>query len=103
MKNIMVYDDTAAMIWDIAERQCLTTAEFVEEILDFWRENKKAESMDDLNGEKPLRVCDHCLAGIECHEGKQRTLQIFCDADDEEESRCDWCEESGFDTLYIIG
>ena len=50
-----------------------------------------------------LKVCWRCLMGIECHEGKQRTTEIFIDFDAEpEESKCDWCGESGNDRLYIL-
>ena len=54
--------------------------------------------MEDHN----LRVCKYCLMGIECHEGKQPVLQIWVDEEDEKESFCEWCEESGFDTLYEL-
>lgn len=47
-------------------------------------------------------VCDHCLAAIESREGNQATLRHFVDEDDDEESKCDWCEEVGFDTLYEL-
>ena len=50
--------------------------------------------------ERNLRVCYRCLMGIECHEGKQFVKEIFIDEDDENESKCEWCEESNFDTLY---
>lgn len=47
-----------------------------------------------------LKVCAHCLAGIEAHEGKQLTRTIDLDPDcTSEERRCDWCDEE-FDTLY---
>lgn len=49
-----------------------------------------------------LFVCEHCLMGIECHEGKMATLIHYIDEENEEESKCDWCEENGFDTLYEI-
>lgn len=55
-----------------------------------------------MNNEHNLRVCAHCLMGIECHEGKQATMTIWVDEDDEQESFCEWCEESGFDTLYEL-
>lgn len=52
------------------------------------------------NDNKPLKVCAHCLAGIEAHEGKQLTRTIYLDPDySYEERRCDWCDEE-FDTLY---
>jgi len=50
--------------------------------------------------EHNLRVCEHCLMGIESHEGPQYTKAIYVDEDDPEESKCEWCEENGFDTLY---
>ena len=46
-------------------------------------------------------VCEHCLAAIESREGNQATLRHYVD-EDEVESKCDWCEESGFDTLYEL-
>ncbi len=49
-----------------------------------------------------LRVCSHCLAAIESREGNQATLRHWVDEDDDEESKCDWCEEVGFDTLYEL-
>ncbi len=52
-----------------------------------------------------LRVCRHCLMGIEAHEGKQFTKLIYTDgefADDPEETKCEWCEEYGFDELYEL-
>ena len=49
-----------------------------------------------------LWVCDHCLAAIESREGNQATLRHWVDEDDDEESKCDWCEEVGFDTLYEL-
>ena len=47
-------------------------------------------------------VCSHCLAAIWSREGNQATLTHYVDEDDEQESYCDWCEESGFDTLYEL-
>jgi hypothetical protein len=39
---------------------------------------------------------------IESREGNQATLRHWVDEDDKQESKCDWCEESGFDTLYEL-
>ena len=50
-----------------------------------------------------LTVCAKCLIAIEAHEGHQRTLTLWVDSDDPEESRCDWCEDDGFDEMYEIG
>ncbi len=49
-----------------------------------------------------LWVCEHCLMGIESHEGNQATLAHGVDEMDAIESRCDWCHECGFDTLYEL-
>ena len=52
-------------------------------------------------------VCDHCLAAIESREGYLPTLRhdICLECDDENfeyMSKCDWCEEIGFDTLFEL-
>jgi hypothetical protein len=56
--------------------------------------------------EHNLRVCKNCLLAIECHEGKQATITHYIDECDEENfeenSKCEWCEENGFDTLYEL-
>ena len=49
-----------------------------------------------------LWVCEHCLWGIESHEGRQLTLAHYVDEEDDKESKCDFCEEVGFDLLYEI-
>ena len=54
-----------------------------------------------------LWVCSQCLAAIESHEGNQSILCHDIDFEyDEEEfdemSKCDWCGEIGFDTLYEL-
>ena len=51
---------------------------------------------------KTMWVCDHCLTAIESREGNQAVLRHFVDEDDDVESKCDWCEEVGFDTLYEL-
>ena len=51
---------------------------------------------------KHLWVCSHCLMAIESREGNQATLRHGVDEDDDKESKCDWCEEVGFDTLYEL-
>lgn len=47
-------------------------------------------------------VCEHCLMAIESREGNQATLKHGVDEMDAIESRCDWCHECGFDTLYEL-
>ena len=47
-------------------------------------------------------VCEHCLWAIESREGNQATLRHWADEEDAEESKCDWCEQSGFYELYEL-
>jgi len=53
-----------------------------------------------------LWVCERCLMAIESKEGNQATLRHYIDLefdeDDTDASKCDWCEESDFDTLYEL-
>ena len=54
---------------------------------------------------KHLWVCPHCLAAIESHEGKQATLRHDIELEFEDidkMSKCDWCEQDGFSTLYEL-
>lgn len=51
---------------------------------------------------KNLLVCEHCLLGIESREGRQATFTHYVDGENETISRCEWCEEHGFDTLYEL-
>ena len=57
----------------------------------------------EIEGEHNLRVCDHCLSAIMSREG---TLPYIIydvdDVEDPEESKCEWCEQDGFDTLYEL-
>ena len=52
--------------------------------------------------EYSMMVCEHCLYGIESHEGSMWKKVCYVDEFDEEASRCEWCEESGFTELYAI-
>ena len=57
------------------------------------------------NGEilrKSMWVCEHCLMAIESREGNQTTIRHHIDEDDDETSKCGWCEDVGFDTLYEL-
>lgn len=56
---------------------------------------------------KNLWVCPHCLMAIESREGKQKTLRHdieleYDEEDFEEVSKCDWCEDNEFTTLYEL-
>lgn len=56
----------------------------------------------DYEPRETLWVCEHCLMGIESHEGNQATLTHSVDEMDAIDSRCGWCKECGFDTLYEL-
>lgn len=60
------------------------------------------EDLKPFGKRERLTVCNHCLAGIMAHEGKQKYIVHEVDPDDEEMSKCDWCEEPGFTTLNEI-
>lgn len=49
-----------------------------------------------------LWVCEHCLWAIESREGNQAIMRHYVDEGDKTESKCDWCEENGFDLLYEL-
>lgn len=51
---------------------------------------------------KTMWVCEHCLWAIESREGHQATLSHYVNKEDECSSKCDWCEEDGFDLLYEL-
>ena len=53
-------------------------------------------------GHKNLWVCERCLMAIESREGNQATLKHYVDENDDVESKCEWCEEVGFDHLYEL-
>ena len=57
---------------------------------------------DDYEPRENLWVCDHCLAAIWSREGDQATLRHDVDETDAVDSRCDWCGDCGFDTLYEL-
>lgn len=69
-----------------------------------WYDDVKHFTITD-NGEilrENMWVCEHCLMAIESREGNQVTLRHRVNEDDDVESKCDWCEEDGFDTLYEL-
>ena len=57
-----------------------------------------------------LWICSRCLAAIESREGNQAILEHYIDDEEwfdsteeyEQTSKCDWCEEVGFDHLYEL-
>ena len=56
----------------------------------------------EVEGEHNLRVCDHCLAAIQSREGYLPTITLYVDEEDPVASKCEWCEQDGFDTLYEL-
>ena len=59
--------------------------------------------MDEIiRTENTFFVCECCLQAIECHEGAQRSKRYYVDEEDEIQSKCDWCGETGFDVLFEI-
>ena len=57
---------------------------------------------DDYEPRETLWVCEHCLMAIESREGNQARLAHSVDETDAVDSRCGWCRECGFDTLYEL-
>lgn len=50
-----------------------------------------------------MLVCEYCLEAIRSHGEPVPVLDtLFVDETDPEESRCEWCEESGNDHLHEI-
>ena len=47
-------------------------------------------------------ICKNCLKQFEHDKGPQKYSIIDVDPNNKAESECDWCEKSGFDTLYEI-
>lgn len=46
-------------------------------------------------------VCEHCLWAIESREGMQTIVPHYVDEEDCS-SKCDWCEQDGFDLLFEL-
>ena len=38
-------------------------------------------------------VCEHCLWAIESREGRLAIMPHYVDEEENEESKCDWCEQ----------
>lgn len=49
-----------------------------------------------------MLVCEYCLQAIKSHGEPVRSIAIHVDETDPDESRCEFCEESGNDILYDI-
>lgn len=57
---------------------------------------------EDYEPREHLWVCEHCLAAICSREGNQATLTHSVDEMDAIDSKCEWCNGYGFDTLYEL-
>ena len=57
---------------------------------------------EDYEPRQTLWVCEHCLMAIESREGNQARLAHSVDETDAVDSRCGWCHDIGFSTLYEL-
>ena len=100
--NSPYYEDSGD-VWDTDVS--ISPSENYEELADYflteYEAMSKFEIEDDgkITGHKNLWVCEHCLCAIESREGNQATLKHYVD---EDESKCDWCEEGEFRELYEL-
>ena len=55
-----------------------------------------------MKDKKNPHICDYCLQEMESRGERRFIKKIDVDEMNEKESKCDWCKESGFDTLYEV-
>lgn len=55
-----------------------------------------------VKDKKNPHICDYCLQEMESRGERRFVKKIDVDEMNEKESKCDWCKESGFDTLYEV-
>ena len=67
-----------------------------------WQEWESIPYGEDYKPRETMWVCSHCLMAIESREGNQATLTHGVDETDAIDSRCDWCGDIGFDSLYEL-
>lgn len=86
--------------------QCTCLEEFmVDQLYEMgykWSEWDSVPYGDDYEPRKTLWVCEHCLQAIESREGNQAILKHLVDETDAVDSKCEWCNERGFDILYEL-
>lgn len=63
---------------------------------------KKILKKTIANDKKNPHICDYCLQEMESRGERRFVKKIDVDEMNEKESKCDWCKESGFDTLYEV-
>lgn len=102
--NSPYYEDGDVWNTDVSISPTENYEELADYFLKAYEVMSKFEMEDDgkIIGHKNLWVCDRCLMAIENHEGKQATIEHYVDADDKIASKCSWCKEDGFDTLYEL-
>lgn len=91
-------------ILELVESMCLEEY-MVFRLSETYKKLEEWESIpygDDYEPRETLWVCEHCLMAIESREGNQATLRHSVDETDAVDSRCGWCRECGFDTLYEL-
>lgn len=70
------------------------------------REDFEIIDKESLLKRETMWVCEHCLLAIQSHEGNQVTIAHDIDLEfnerNEENSKCDWCEDTDFDVLYEL-
>ena len=89
---------------DLVECTCLEEY-MVDRLSETYSKLEEWESIpygEDYEPRETLWVCDHCLLAIESREGNQATLRHSVDETDAVDSRCGWCHDVGFDTLYEL-
>ena len=93
---------------DVVDMDCaISPQEDWESIVDYllkmyYEVNHLKLANDGMILRDKMWVCERCLMAIESREGNQATMKHYVDEDDDVESKCDWCEEVGFDTLYEL-
>ena len=93
--------------WQNDDNPCMCLEEFIieetcNELNLFYEEWDSIPYGDDYEPRETLWVCEHCFAAIENHEGNQARLTHGVDDMDAVDSKCGWCGQVGFDTLYEL-
>lgn len=89
---------------ELAESTCLEEY-MVDRLSETYSKLEEWDSIpygEDYEPRENLWVCDHCLQAIWSREGNQARIQHNVDETDAVDSRCDWCKQCGFDTLYEL-
>ena len=93
-------DKCHQIITEIHKEHCET--EVYKYLSDYLVKQLDASKPKEDEEERNMRVCQRCLAAIESREGNVPTLKHYVDEDDDEASKCEWCDQFGFDVLYEL-